>query len=111
MQTATVPNDATNLTCSAHAGLRQQERCLPDYQVEFALRWGTRLHRRGATVYHVRRKNLPPWLSERHARQFYGTTVIVADGMLVTASRKLGGFHALKRTPRRVPHHTLEGTR
>ena len=101
MKTTPAPNDATNLACSAHAQLRQQERRLPDYQVEFALRWGTRLHRRGATVYHIRRKDLPPWLGERHARQFYGTTVIVADGVLVTAYRKMGGFHALKRTPRR----------
>ena len=100
----TRPADIVPLLLTAHAAQRQQERSLPDWQIEFALRWGTRLHRRGATVFHVRRKDLPAWLSERHARRFYGTTVVVADGALVTAYRKPCGFHALKRTARRGCH-------
>lgn len=90
---------------SAHAEARQDERHLPDCQIEFALRWGTRLHRRGATFYHVRRKDLPWWLDERAARRYYGTTVVVAGGVFVTAYRKPEGFHALKRTPRRCRWH------
>ena len=107
MQTETVKTPITDIAAllhTAHAAQRQQERSLPDWQIEFALRWGTRLHRRGATVFHVRRKDLPAWLDERHARRFYGTTVVVADGALVTAYRKPHGFHALKRTPRRTCH-------
>jgi hypothetical protein len=86
--------------CTAHSALRQQERSLPDWQIEFALRWGTRLHRCGAIVCHVRRKDLPVWLEERHARKLEGVTAVVADGCLITAYRKRGGFHDLKRTPR-----------
>lgn len=93
--------DPAALLRTDHGFLRQQERSLPDWQIEFALRWGTRLHRRGATLFHVRRTDLPDWLGERHARRFYGTTVVVADGALVTAYRRPGGFHDLKRTPRR----------
>ncbi len=104
MQTKITPADIATLGHTEHGVQRQQERSLPDWQIEFALRWGTRLHRRGATVFHVRRKDLPAWLDERHARRFYGTTVVVADGALVTAYRKPHGFHALKRTPRRAVH-------
>ena len=88
------------LVRSTHAAERQGERCLPDWQVEFALRWGTCLRRRGATFYHVRREDLLSWLCERHARRFYGTTLVVADGVLVTAYRKPGGFRELLRSGR-----------
>ena len=94
------PLDIDALVRSAHAAERQDERCLPDWQVEFALRWGTCLRRRGATFYHVRREDLPAWLCERHARRFYGTTLVVADGVLVTAYRKPGGFRKLLRSGR-----------
>lgn len=100
----TAPNalDPAALIVTDHAAVRQDERGLPDYQIEFALRYGTRLHRHGATVYHVRHKDLPAWLDERHARRFCGTTVVVAPGgVLVTAYVKRDGFHDLKRTPRR----------
>lgn len=89
-----------NIGCTEHGALRQQERSLTDWQIEFALRWGTRLHRCGAVVCHVRRKDLPAWLEERQARQLEGVTAVVAGGNLVTAYRKRGGFHDLKRTPR-----------
>lgn len=98
------PLDFTALVLTAHAAERQDERRLLDYQIEFALRWGTRLHRKGATFYHVRRKDQPAWLDERHARRFYGTTLVVSDGVLVTAYRKLEGFHDLKCGPRRGGH-------
>ncbi len=89
-----------NMGCTEHRALRQQERNLTDWQIEFALRWGTRLHRCGAIVCHVRRKDLPAWLKERHARQLEGVTAVIADSGLITAYRKRGGFHDLKRTPR-----------
>jgi len=96
--------DFTALAFTDHASERRDERCLPDWQIEFALHWGTCLHRKGATVYHVRRKDLPSWLEERHARRFWGTTLVVVDRVLVTAYRKCEGFHDLKRTRRRPSH-------
>ena len=99
------PLDIADLIRSAHAAERQDERCLPDYQVEFALRWGTRLRRNGATFYHVRRRDLPVWLDERYARRFYGTTLVVANGVLVTAYRRWEKFHHADRSPRRHARH------
>lgn len=56
MQThiATRPQDSEELTVTEHAARRLRERGLADWQVEFALRWGTPLHRNGATFFHVR---------------------------------------------------------
>lgn len=91
---------ADTFTVSEHAARRQQERGLPDWQVEFALCYGTRVYRHGATLFHVRHKDMPGWLDEQTARRVHGTTVVIVEGTVVTTYRCAGGFHALRCTAR-----------
>ncbi len=96
------PLDSEELIVTDHAARRLRERGLADWQLEFAVHWGTRLHRNGATFFHVRHRDLPAWLDERCARRLLGVTVVVAEDAIITAYAKRDGFHDLKRTPRRA---------
>ncbi|GBC78265.1 hypothetical protein HRbin08_01752 [bacterium HR08] len=90
----------TKLSISRHAARRLAQRGISLEDVNIVLRLGRRFHRTGATFYFFGRRQIPRGL-ERQLERLVGTTLIVADGRLVTAYRNKRAIAEIKKKPKR----------
>jgi len=90
----------TRVQISRHAARRLAERGISLEDVNLVLRLGRRLHRTGATFYFFGRRQIPRGL-ERELERLVGTTLIVADGRLITAYRNKRAIAKIKKKPKR----------
>ena len=90
------------LTPTGHGAERQRRRGITDDQLDFTLRYGTRLHVTGAVLYYLRRRDIPLWVGAEYAARVHGTVAVVSqEGALVTTYRNPKILHRLKKRPRR----------
>jgi len=92
--------DITRVRISRHAARRLAQRGISLEDVNIVLRLGQRLHRTGATFYFFGRRQVPRGL-ERQLERLVGTTLIVADGQLITAYRNKHAIATIKKKPKR----------
>lgn len=101
--------DITRVRISRHAARRLAQRGISLEDVNIVLRLGQRLHRTGATFYFFGRRQIPHGL-ERQLERLVGTTLIVADGRLITAYRNKRAIATIKKKPKRrakLPPHPV----
>ncbi|MCS7158702.1 MAG: DUF4258 domain-containing protein [Blastocatellia bacterium] len=85
---------------SRHAAQRLAQRGISLGDVHLVLRLGRRLHRTGVIFYFFGRRQIPRGL-ERELERLEGTTLIVADGRLITAYRNKRAIAEIKKKPKR----------
>ncbi len=90
----------TKLSISRHAARRLAQRGISLHDLDLTLRFGRKIHRTGATFYFFGRRQIPRGL-ERQLERLVGTTLIVADGRLVTAYRNKRAIAEIKKKPKR----------
>ncbi len=90
----------TRVQISRHAARRLAQRGISLEDVNLVLRLGRRLHRTGVTFYFFGRRQIPRGL-ERELERLVGTTLIVADGCVITAYRNKRAIAEIKKKPKR----------
>ena len=89
------------LAATGHSTERQRRRGITDDQLDFTLRYGTRLHVTGAVLYYLRRRDIPAWVELDYAARVHGTVAVVSrDGALLTTYRNPKVLRRLKKRPR-----------
>ena len=88
------------LRISAHCWRRMAQRNLTLSDVQFALRYGRRIHRAHADFFFVGWSSLPAG-SECELSRLIGTTVVVEENAIVTAYRNRRALAKIKRKPKR----------
>jgi hypothetical protein len=89
---------------TAHAWRRMAQRNLTLSDVLFALKFGRRVHRAHAAFFFVGRSCLPAG-EEKGWGRLVGTTVVVEDGLVVTAYRNRRALSKIRRKPKRPYYH------
>jgi|FLYL01.1.fsa_nt_gi hypothetical protein len=92
--------EVTKVHISRHAAQRLAQRGISLEDVHLVLWLGRKLHRTGATFYFFGRRQIPQGL-ERELDRLVGTTLIVANGQLITAYRNKQAIAAVKKKPKR----------
>lgn len=90
----------TKVRISRHAARRLAQREISLEDVHLVLRLGRRLHRTGVTFYFFGRRQIPGGL-ECELERLVGTTVLVAEGQVITAYRNKRAIAVIKRKPKR----------
>ncbi|GBC81432.1 hypothetical protein HRbin10_00544 [bacterium HR10] len=88
------------LHISRHAARRMARRGITLRDLDLTLRFGRKIHRTGVTFYFFGRRQIPRGL-ERQLERLVGTTLIVADGQLITAYRNKRAIATIKKKPKR----------
>lgn len=92
-----------DIDLSEHTQLRMAQRNLSLDDVRYVLEYAHKLHKAGALIFYLRKKDIPPWdRSNARLSRLAGTAVVAArDGrVIVTTWRNLrSGLHHLKKKP------------
>ena len=88
---------------SQHSAMRAAQRGLSDDEIEYLYQFASRYHRAGATIYYLRRRDVPPPDRRRDfAARLVGTALICDPDsfVLVTAWRnRHGGLKHIRKKP------------
>ena len=86
---------------SLHSVNRQRTRRISDDEIDYAIRFGTRIKACGVIYYHVLSKDLISMLDAAWSSRVHGVTVVVSsDGVVLTTYRSPGAYRSLKKRPR-----------
>ena len=93
-----------------HAQLRMRQRCIRDWQVDYALRYGKRYNRAGAEWRVIRRKDLRPADRETMwAEKLDGLVVCIEHGMVSTVYfTDRPSLHVRRKSKRRICRRTRQ---
>jgi len=85
---------------SQHAALRIAQWHLTDEQIEYVMNYGFRLHRAGALIYYLRKRDIPEWdRSDDACMRLAGTAVVLTrDGrrLITTWRNQRNGLKRIK---------------
>jgi hypothetical protein len=86
----------TKYRLTRHARQRMAQRNLTRKDVGLVIRFGRKLYRTGAAFFFLGKRDLPKG-SERELERLVGTTIIAADGQILTLYRNERSIAEIKR--------------
>ncbi len=94
-------NELANHKISRHAISRISVRGFTDEQILYALQFGKKFHKTGITFFFVGRRQIPKRFA-KHFDGFEGITVLVSNGVVITAYKNKSAASAIKKKNKRM---------